>query len=355
MLPYQMIAGGKFTLSTANIASGLDLVLNSQNPPDYILLKSITGYGESGDAQAVEWWWERSMAQGTAKGMLQSSEASTPQLPALSAYTISSLGISTYDTANPPVFAALASTTITGNAGTFIVSMANTGSISVGDWVRLYNVAGEQQISGYSFQVTAVTPNVSITLGYMASGGQSFAAAATSGFVQKYIPGLFYPHWNFIANISQATQAVVHFTGKNNFTPGEIVSFRVSSDFGMVEMNNKQARVLSVVNSATVSSITLDLDTSGFTAFAFPLSATAANPGVSPAVCIPSSSGVVPEAGSASVPQEPPGMNLRDSYDNRNKRVIHLGSGLFNVASHASDDGDVWLWQAFRYDNYASF
>jgi len=355
MLPYQMIAGGKFTLSTANIASGLDLYVNSQNPPDYILLKSISGYGESGDAQAIEWFWEKSMAQGTAKGILQSSEASTPQLPAMTAYSIAALGISTYDTANPPVFAALANTTVTGNAGTFVVSMASTGSISVGDWVRLYNQAGEQQISGYSFQVTAVTANVSITLGYMASGGLTFAAAGTSGFVQKYIPGLFYPHWNYIANISQAVEAVVHFTGKNDYTPGQIVSLRVPSDFGMDEINNKQARVLSVTNSATVSSITLDLDTSGFTAFAFPLSATAANPGVSPAVCLPSSSGVVPEAGSASIPQEPPGMNLRDSADNRNKRVIHLGSGLFNVSAHTSDAEDVWMWQAFKYDDYKSY
>ena len=354
MLPYQMIAGGKFSLTTANIASGLDLYLNSQNPPDYILLKSITGYGESGDAQAVEWFWEKSMSQGTAKGILQASEASTPQLPAMSAYSIATLGISTYDSANPPVFAALANTTVTGNAGTFVVSMASTGSISVGDWVRLYNQVDEQQISGYSFQVTAVTANVSITLGYMASGGQTFAAAGTSGFVQKFIPGLFYPHWNFIANITQATQAVVSFTGKNDYTPGEIVSFRVPSEFRMDEMNNKQARVLSVTNSATVSSITLDLDSSGYTAFAFPTSLIAAG-GVSPAVCLPSSSGVVPEAGSASIPQEPPGTNLRDSFDNRNKRVIHLGSGLFNVSSHASDNGDVWLWQAFKYDDYKAY
>lgn len=351
MLPYQMIAGGKFTLTTANIASGLDLYVQSQQPPDYILIRSITGYGELNDAQAIEWWWERSMAQGAAKGILQSSHAS---LPALTSQALTSGGITTYNTQNPPVFAALAGTAITGIAGTFVVSMANTGSIAVGDWVRLYAVTGEQQLAGYSFQVTAVTANVSITLGYMASGGQTFAADATAVQVLKYIPSRFYPHWAFIANISQATQAVVHFTGQNDFTPGEIVSFRVNSEFGMDELNNVQARVLSVTNSATVSSITLDLDTSGFTAFAFPTSANAAD-GYSPAVVVPSSSGVVPDNGSADVPQEPPGMNLRDAFDNRNKAVIHLGSGLFNVASFASDNNDVWMWQAFKYDDYKSF
>lgn len=354
MLPYQMIAGGKFTLSTANIASGLDLVCQSQKPPDYIYLKSITGWGEASDAQAIEWWWERSMAQGSAKGILQSSEGSTPQLPAMTAYTIAANGISTYDTANPPTFAPLAYTNIAGNTGTFVVSMANTGSISVGDYVRVTGATGELQIGGLVFQVTAVTANVSITLGYMASSGMTFAAASTAGFITKFIPGRFYPHWMYIANITAAAQATVYFTTKNDFTPGEIVSFRVPSSFGMDEINNKAARVLSVTNSATVSSIVIDLDTSGFTAYAFPLSANIVSVN-SPAVVVPSSSGVVPFNGSATVPQEPPGTNLLDSFDNRNTRVVHLGPGLFNVASHVSDAEDVWMYQLYKYDDYKAF
>jgi len=351
MLPFQMVAGGRFTLTTALIASGLDLECNSQNPPDFIVLKSITGWGESSDAQAIEWWWEKSMSQGTAKGILQASEGSTPQVPAMTSYFISSSGISTYNTANPPSFAALATTAITGIAGTFVVTMASTGSIAVGDWVRLYSTTGELQIAGYTFQVTAVTANVSITLGYMASSGMTFAADATAGQVLKYIPNRMYPRWNYIANITQASQGVVYFTGKNDFTPGEIISFRVPSQFGMDEINNKEVRVLSVTNSATVSSITIDLDTSGYTAFTFPTSAVAAA-GVDPAVVVPSASGVVPYNGSATVPQQPPGTNLLDAFDNRNAQVIHLGPGLFNVSAHASDNGDVWMYQAYKYDDY---
>lgn len=360
MLPYQMIGGGRFTLTTALIASGLDLEVPSQSPPDYIVLRSIgkasavnDGWGESSDAQAIEWFWERSMPQGSAKGILQSSEGSTPQLPAMTSYTISTDGITTYDTSNPPLFSALASTAVTGMAGTFVVSMASTSGLAVGDWVRLYNQAGEQQISGYSFQITAVTANVSITLGYMASSGITFAADATTGFVQKYIPNRMYPRWQYIANITKAAQAVVYFTGKNDFTPGEIVSFRVPSNFGMDEINNKRARVLSVTNSATVSSITIDLDTSGYTTFAFPTSADALD-GTLVAVCVPSSSGVVPLNGSATQPQQPPGTNLQDAFDNRNVRLVHLGSGLFNVSGHASENNDVWMWQAFTYDSYVN-
>lgn len=349
MLPYQMIAGGKFSLTTSGgVTAAVNVECQSQDPPDFIVARAITGFGELNDAQAIEWFWERSMSTGTAKGLLQSSNGSAP---AVTTKVLTSGGITCFDTANPPSFAALATTAITGIAGTFIVTMADTGSIAVGDYVRLYSTTGELQIAGYTFQVTAVTANTSITLGYMASSGITFAADATAGQVLKFIPNRMYPRYKYIANITKASQAVVYFTAKNDFTAGEIVSFRVSSDFGMDEINNKQARVLSVTNSATVSSITIDLDTSGYTTFAFPTSAAAAA-GVSPAVCVPSSSGVVPSNGSATVPQDPPGTNLLDAFDNRNKRIINFGAGLFNVSSFTSDDGDVWMWQAYKYDDY---
>lgn len=360
MQPFQMIDGGTFTVSVSGgVAAAVNVECRSENPPDFIVAKAIKGWGEANDAQAVEWWWDRSMGNGYANGILQSAENSNPQLPAMTAYRLPRTGttavdaISVYDTANPPTFAALTATAITGSTGAFVVSMANTGTIAVGDYVRLYSTTGELQIAGYTFQVTAVTANTSITLGYMASSGITFAADATAAQVVKFIPSKYYPHWSYIANITKASQAVVYFTSKNDYTVGEIVSFRVPSAYGMDEINNKTARVLSVTNSSTVSSITIDLDTSGYTTFAFPTSATAAA-GVSPAICVPSSSGVVPFNGSATVPQQPPGTNLQDAFDNRNTRIIHFGAELFNVSAHVSDDGDTWMWAAYKYDKYTS-
>lgn len=358
MQPFQMIGGGTFTvdMASATVANSVTVELQSQNPPDFIIARAITAWGKANDANSIEWWWERSMAQYTAKGIQQSSDATNP---ALTSKVLTTLGISHYDTFTPPTFAALTATAITGNAGTFVVSMANTGSIQVGDTVRLYSTTGELQIAGYSFMVTAVTVNTSITLGYMATSGITFAADATAGQVVKYIPNRMYPRWSYIANITKASQAKVYFTAPNDYTPGEIVAFRVSSDFGMDEINFKTARVLSVVNDAPTdatpeSSITIDLDTSGYTAFSFPTSATAAA-GVSPAVVVPSSSGVVPYNGSATVPQQPPGTNLQDAFDNRNVRLINFGAGLFQVTSFAATDGDIWSWQAFNYDDYKAY
>lgn len=335
MLPFQVIDGGSFT-SDATLAK--QVVLSDR--PDLFWIKNRTAWGDDAAETSVEAWWRRGMAQGAAQ---TTDQAVTTGI--LSSEAVTSGGFTFIDTSNPPLFAALATTAITGSAGTFVVSMTNTALIAVGDWVLLYATIGELQIAGYKFQVTAVTANVSITLGYMASSGITFAADAITGFVKKYIPNRMYPRYSFIANITAAAQAVVYFTGKNDYTPGEILSFRVPEEFGMQEMNLVQARVLSVVNSATVSSVTLDLDSSGYTAFVYPTSVQAAA-GVSPAVAVPSSSGVVPFNGSASVPQMPEGYNLLDAFDNRNRFVMDIGPNVITSA------GAIYDWVAWKFDRF---
>lgn len=336
MLPYQIIDGGSFT-SDSTLAKQVAL----SDRPDLVWVRNRTAWGDDAAETSVESWWRYGMSAGAAQ---TTDQAVTTGI--LSSEAVTTGGFTFIDTANPPTFAGLATTAITGIAGTFVVTMANTGSIAVGDYVRLFGTTGELQIAGYSFQVTAVTANVSITLGYMASSGITFAADATAGTVQKYIPNRMYPRWSYIANITAATQAVVYFTAKNDYTPGELLSFRVPSEFGMLQMNNVQARVLSVTNSSTVSSVTLDWDTSGYTAFAFPTSAIAAA-GVSPAVAVPSASGVVPDNGSATVPQIPEGTNLRDAFDNRNKYVLDMGSNVITSSSAVYD------WVAYKYDRFS--
>lgn len=335
MLPYQIIDGGSFT-SDATLAHQVAL----SDRPDLFWVRNRTAWGDDAAETSVDSWWRRGMAAQSAQTL---DQAVTTGI--LSSEAVTTGGFTFIDTANPPLFAPLATTAIDAIGGTFVVTMANTGSIAVGDWVRLYATTGALQIAGYTFEVTAVSANTSITLGYMASSGITFAADATAGQVKKYIPNRMYPRWSYIANITQAAQAVVYFTGKNDYTPGENLYFRVPEEFGMLEINNSVHRVLSVTNSATVSSVTLDLDTTGYTAYAYPTSAIAAS-GVSPAMAGPSSSGVVPDNGSATQPEIPEGYNLRDAFDNRNKYVMDMGSNVITSAEAIYD------WVAFKYDRF---
>jgi hypothetical protein len=337
MLPYQIIEGGYFT-SDSTLQK--QIILSTQ--PDLFWLRNRTAWGDDAAETSVESWWRRGMAQGAAQTVDQTVTSGI-----MATEAVTSGGFTFINTTTPPTFAPIAATAITGSAGTFIVTVSSSATFAVGDYVRLYGTTGELQIAGYTFQITAIPDGTHITLGYMASSGITFAADATAGSVVKYYPNLFYPRWSYIANITQAAQAVVFFTAKNDFTPGEIISLRVPSLFGMDEMNNREVRVLSVNNSATVSSVTLDIDSSGFTAFTFPTSAQAAA-GVSPAVAVPSSSGVVPLAGSATVPQQPPGTNLLDAFDNRNQYVMYCGSNVITSASAIYD------WVSFKYDKFTA-
>lgn len=362
MLPFQADVGGRFSLNATTVA-GVNVPLFGMSDPDFVELRSITGWGEASDAQAIQWWWARGMSQNTARGMLQASNGSTPVSAALTGTAIASGdAISIFNTANPPTYASLVATTT--NNSTFVVAMASTAGLSVGDRVRMLNVVGMQQISGLDFQITAITANVSITLGMQATANtasaNTFAASGTAAVVLKFIPGRFYPRRAFIAGITRAAQAVVYFTAANDFTPGEMIGLRIPNQYGSGAWSDpnflrKDYRVLSVTNTATESSVVLDLDTSGITsAYSSPTSAVA-SAGISPAVAVPSASGVVPYLGSATQPQIPEGTNLLDAFDNRNQYFIRFGVSLFNVSGFASDTSDVWCWEARKFDDYRQY
>lgn len=104
-----------------------------------------------------------------------------------------------------------------------------------------------------------------------------------------------------IEDITNAQYAVVTFTTDHPYMSGELLSLRVSLPYGMTEVNNKTSRVLEITNDT----VTLELDTLGFTPFIFPPSGEV----VFPAVCVPAGSGIVPFS-------PIPMTNLQDCFDN---------------------------------------
>jgi hypothetical protein len=94
-----------------------------------------------------------------------------------------------------------------------------------------------------------------------------------------------YPVWEYITAISQGQTTTVTTAQNHDFSPGQIVSFRVSKPYGMVEINNLDGLIL----SKTDNTITVDINSLNWTAFV--------NAGIYeqyPAVVVPSSSGIVP-------------------------------------------------------------
>lgn len=323
MLPYQLIAGGSFT-STVNSYS-----VQVSDRPDLIWVRNRTAWGDDAAETSVESWWRYGMAFDAAQ---TTDQAVTSGI--LSSEAVTSGGFRVYNTAQPPTFTALATTAITA-ANPAVASLASTGSIAVGDVVRVYGTTDMLQIGGMDFEVTALTSNVSATLNIDASG---FADPASAGSVQLIVPNRMYPRWRYIvplsgaAGITKAANAVVSFSVAHNFTVGEKVSFRVPDAYGMSEMNN----VTATVTAVTTYTITVDVDTTSFTTFAFPTSAVA-DAGTSPAMVVPAGAGPTPNA-------NPPGVSVNAAFDNRNQWLINMGSNVITSTSAVYD------WVAFKYD-----
>lgn len=353
MLPYSFIGSGQYTNPASPVA--LNVALTDQ--PDWFFTRDLTNWGATSTAALpVSAEWFSTMQPGAYLATGQTSNA-TPSSITLYPTRGTSGGFTFFNTQYPPTYAALAATAI--NTTTWVVSMANTGSIAVGDWVRVLNPVGCLEAAGIIAQVTAVTANTSITLGYIASAvsaGLTFSSNATSASILKFIPNGFYPKAKQVMFVTQANQATVYFATPNDFTPGEIVDFSIPTAYGMTQLSYLTgkagipgiippgaARVLTVTNSPTVSSITIAVNTSGFTAFSYPTSTTYST-NASPPWCVPAGSGVVPLAGNQYVPQSPPGTNLLDAFDNRSQYYMNLGVNVVGVANATIE------WFAFKAD-----
>lgn len=346
-LPFSFIGKWDYTNPATPVAVNIPMT----DRPDWLFVKDLTNQGVfTAAVPALESEWFSSMAQGSYIGV---SQAITTGAPTSTSGT--SGGFTFVDQTNPPIYAKVAITAINGTTG--VVSTANTAGLNIGDYVRLINVTGALELSTILFQITAITANTNFTLGMLATAVTAglVVANGTTGFYQKVYPGFMYPKLSPVLYITQATQAKVYFARPNDYTPGELVDFQIPVPYGMIQLSNLTktpdagfypghppgaARVLQTINSATESSIVLDYDTTGFTAFQFPTSATFSSvSNASPAVCFPAGSGIVPfgatatTIGSATLPQSPPGTNLVDSFDNRAQYVMNLGLNVVGAAS----------------------
>ncbi len=371
MLPYSFIGAGTYT----NAASALPISIPLSDKPDWFFLRniSLTTYTTGGVTYpgATGWGGVQNAGPPTtysaianissewfsnfpAGYYIQTGQAASA-IGAAALYPTQGItnGFTFIDPSNPPTFSK--NTTVSAiDKTTWVVSMTDTHTqnLQVGDTVRVINPTGMLQAGGITAQITAVTLDTSITLGYIATAvtnGANFTANATGGTILKYYPQQFYPRELQVMEITQATQAKVYFARPNNFTPGEIVDFNIPSTYGMTQLNfltsapQGAPRVLAVTNTTTESSITLNVDTTGFTAFSYPTSAGSVGK-ASPPFCFPAGSGVVPFNGSATVPQSPPGTNLQDAFDNRNQYYMYIGSSVVGPNSATMQ------WCAFKAD-----
>lgn len=248
-----------------------------------------------------------------------------------------------YVTSFPQPEAAVTGTAIT-NATPAVVSMVNT--YRNGDNVVLYNTTGMAQIGGATFTISSVSGTGFTLLGLPAAGFATPATAVTARRVAPYLPVL--PEFLYVSAISQAAQAVVTVTQDptNVIYVGQKLVLQIPASFGMVQMNsNFLGRPVTVVSvNAAAYQFTIDVNSTAFTAFAWP--ASTASP------TAPLFATVAP-AGSST--QYDP---LLQTYTGYNFNLQPFRSSLFlpymnlqaGPSSPAGQAGDTIVWQVGKFE-----
>lgn len=177
------------------------------------------------------------------------------------------------DSATTAIGASVATTATTAANPAVVSTGTTTGLVASSSVVRIFNNTNMQQISSMDFTVGTISAGVSFQLKYLNASG--FAAAGTTG-AYRIVNAVdrFYPRRRFITAITAANPAVITLSVTHGFTAGQAVRIIVPSVFGMTQMNGLIGNITAV--STTNNTITVDIDSSAFTAFAFPTSATAA-------------------------------------------------------------------------------
>ena len=175
----------------------------------------------------------------------------------------------TYVSSPPQPEAAVTGTAIT-NANPAVVTMTNT--YSEGDVVQLYGTTGMLQIAGMAFTISSVSGSGFTLLGLDASGFAAAATAVVARRIGKLMP--VEPRFLYVTKITQATQGVVSVSEKHQYVVGQKVEFTIPGSFGMVQLNNYSLsqNLPPVITAVTDYTFTINVNTTTFTAFAFPAS-----------------------------------------------------------------------------------
>lgn len=295
---------------------------------DWMRVYNLSEIGEAQIAAlAVEFYWQQGFVPGDAIAYLKAG-AGVQGANLIDVYG----GVMTYVDSTLAV-AGVINSTVTAVSAAAIPVVTNTGvnGLLPGDIVRMLAVTDADEIGGLDFTVGNNTlTNTTFSLDYM-----SQIVAGTDGSWMKIAyDALYYPRSRYITQITRAQFAVVTLSVTHGYKVGQLVRMMVPASFGMDQMNGLQATILAVDTTVTTgNTITLDIDSSSFSAFTFPITLEAP---FTPAQVIP--------MGENTAIALAAGVNtLSDSTYNTGfiGMILTGGEGF-----PAGEDGDSIFWQA---------
>jgi len=256
-----IISQGRFTADGANKV----IALRSDVDWMWVYNETILNDGALGTDSGAKFYWQRGMTNG--RGLEYRKLGTVANDPITTVQIAANSGFFLRDTSADPSGAAINVTAIT-NATQPVSSSADTGSLATGSVVRLQADTNVPNIMGFDFEVDNVVANTSFRMRYPLATAPGSVGAGDGQYRHIQYDPIFYPRRRFAVNITQAASAVVTLSVTHGYTVGQKVRMSVPAAFGMVEMDGLIGTITAV--STANNTITLDIDSSAFTAFAFP-------------------------------------------------------------------------------------
>lgn len=306
-----IVQQGRFT------STGENTFLQLRGDVDWIRVYNTTVMDAAGGGDLAEAYWQRGMDTGF--GYVKEATIGALVPDALTT------GFTLFDSSDQSPNVLNTTVTAVSTAATPLVSAASTAGLQDGDIVRMINVTGAQQLGGIEFTIGNLVANTEFELSYMSTLG---GAGTTGSFRRIPYDPIYYPSFRYITAITQAANAVITLSVDHNYTVGQEVRVTVPDVYGMSEISGYRFTIVDI--DTTNNTITIDCNTSAFTAFAFP--ATAAVP-FSPAIVTP-----VGETAAGAYANL-----LDDATENISTIGIELAAGALEPAGQAND---VIYWVA---------
>ena len=252
------------------VSAGTNYTLKDLRNMDWLRIINLTETAADNAGRGVEYYWQ--------KGMLTSGVIYTRSAAAAHAVG-SNVGANIFQQVdmNTSTLGAPIALTNSTNAVQPVITTGLTAGLSAGSVVRLLTTGANTQtdLNGLDFTVDTVTLNTNFRLANTlatAPGGApttgTWRLVANSLDMYKLIK----PSARVISSITQAASAVVTTLVDHGYSVGQRVKFKVPhSVYGMVEINDLTG-VITAVSAAGAwpQTFTVNIDTTGFTAFTFP-------------------------------------------------------------------------------------
>ena len=324
---------GTIILQGSFVASGNNERVVIRSDADWMSVWNYTVIAAATANFGAYFYWQRGMAAND--GIINHFNAAGTEMVLTTAAAGPVGGFTLVDTSGNPLTAAVAITAAT-NATRPVCNTGNTAGLITGSIVRLYTMTGQQSLAGYDFEIDTVVANTSFRIRYAMANAPGAAATAGSYRIIRWDP-IYYPRWRFIANITRAAAAVVTTTVTHGYTVGQVIRFNIPAQFGMIQLDGLAATITAV----TASTLTININTAAFAAFAFPL----------PAAVRFTQATLAPVGEDTAAVLAVPVAALQDAVFNEAILAMDLAAGNTSPAGNANDVLYWTIGKSFRNTN----